>query len=102
MTDHLVAHLDDLPIGTLKRVEVDGEVICLARAMDGGVYAIGDACTHEGYSLSEGEVIGDEVECPQHSSRFDLPSGQVRALPATTPARVYAVRVAEEEVYIQL
>lgn len=101
MAEHLVARLDELPSGTLKRIDIDGEAICLARATDGTVYAIGDACTHEAYSLSEGEVIGNEVECPQHSSRFDLPTGLPTALPATTPVRVYPVKVIGEGIYVQ-
>jgi 3-phenylpropionate/trans-cinnamate dioxygenase ferredoxin subunit len=101
MAQHLVAKVSDLPVGALQRIVVEGEWICLAHAEDGAFYAIADACTHEGYSLAEGEVLGDEIECPQHSSRFDLRTGQPTALPAVVPAHVYPVSVVGEEVYIQ-
>jgi 3-phenylpropionate/trans-cinnamate dioxygenase ferredoxin subunit len=101
MAEHLVARVSDLPPGTLQLVEVDGEPICLARVDDGTIYAIADACTHEQYPLSEGEVLGNEIECPQHSSRFDLRTGQPTARPAVMPARVFPVTVIGEEVYIR-
>ena len=37
-------------------------------------YAIGDRCSHEDFSLSEGEVLADEceIECWKHGSTFSL------------------------------
>ena len=58
-------------------------------------YAIGDRCSHEDFSLSEGEVWADEceLECPQHGSTFDLRTGAACTLPATKPVPVYAVEL---------
>ena len=58
-------------------------------------YAIGDVCSHEDYSLSEGEVVPEacEIECWKHGSMFDLVTGEPRSLPATRPVPVYVVRV---------
>ena len=69
----------------------DQTEMCLAHAEDGNFYAINDVCTHENFLLSEGELFGLDVECPQHGSRFNLKTGKVTGLPAVMPAEVYPV-----------
>jgi len=61
---HRVATITEIPLGMLKRVVVEGMPICLVHAPDGNVYAIGDVCTHEENSLSEGALWGTS-EAPQ-------------------------------------
>jgi 3-phenylpropionate/trans-cinnamate dioxygenase ferredoxin component len=97
---HFVAKIDDLEVDTMAKVIVDGEEVCLAHAEDGYFYAIGDICTHEEYSLSDGELWGLEVECPAHGSRFSLRDGTVTGLPAVIPAKVYEVELEGDDVYI--
>lgn len=96
------ATVDELEPETAKRVVLDGVEICLARSENGTYYAIGDVCSHEDYSLSEGEVWGEEVECPAHGSRFHLATGAVSGLPATQPVPAYRVRVEGEDVLVEL
>ena len=102
MARHRVAATADLPEDALRRVEVDGNPICLAHTDDGGWYAISDTCSHEDFSLSEGELWGTAVECPQHGSRFDLRTGRPNLLPAVEPVPVYRVTVEGDEVYVDL
>jgi len=86
----------------MRQVVVEGIPICLAHADDGNFYAIGDTCTHEEFSLSEGELWGLDVECPQHGSRFNLQTGRVTGLPAVIPAQTYSVVVRDGDVHIEL
>lgn len=102
MARHLVGKVDEMEVDTMRKVIVDGEEICLAHAEDGNYYAISDICTHEDFSLSEGELWGLDVECPQHGSRFNLATGAVTGLPAVIPARVYPVKVEEDDVYVEI
>jgi len=102
MSRHLVGKVDDLAVDTMKKVVLDGEEICLAHAEDGNFYALGDICTHEEYSLSEGELWGLDVECPAHGSRFNLLSGAVTGLPAVIPARAFRVTVEGDDVYVEI
>ena len=102
MAKHLVGKIDDLDVDSMRKVVVDGEEICLAHAEDGRYYAIGDICTHEEYSLSEGELWGMDVECPQHGSRFNLQTGKVTGLPAVIPAKTYPVSVEGGDVYVDV
>jgi 3-phenylpropionate/trans-cinnamate dioxygenase ferredoxin subunit len=102
LAKHAVATTDELPVDSLKRVDAEGVPICLAHAEDGNFYAINDVCTHEEYSLCEGELWGLEVECPQHASRFDLRTGAVRGLPAVIPVQTYPVSVEDGKVYVEV
>ncbi len=102
MALHRVASVGDLREDSLKHVEVEGTPICLAHTEDGGWYAINDICSHEEFELSEGELWGLSVECPQHGSRFDLRTGEPNMLPAVEPVPVYGVKVENGEVYVDL
>ena len=75
-----VCAVDDVEAGSARRVDVDGHRLAIVRlpSKDAGkpddFYAIGDRCSHEDYSLSEGDVWEDEreIECPKHGSTFSL------------------------------
>lgn len=102
MSKHLVGKVDDLAVDSMRKVVLDGEEICLAHAEDGSYYALSDICTHEEYSLSEGELWGFDVECPAHGSRFNLQTGAVTGLPAVIPARIYPVTLEGDDVYVEI
>ena len=94
---------DELGPGQARRFDVGGRRIALVRIGD-TFYAIDDECSHEDYSLSEGEVWEDEcqIECPRHGSTFDLVTGEACSLPATRPVDVYKVEVDEGTVSVVL
>jgi 3-phenylpropionate/trans-cinnamate dioxygenase ferredoxin subunit len=89
--------------GTARRFEVGTDRIALVRIGD-DLFAIGDRCSHEDYSLSEGEVLVEEceIECWKHGSTFDLRTGEPQTLPATKPVPVYSVRVDGDDVTVEL
>lgn len=94
---------DEVPDGEARRFDVDGHRIALARIGD-DFYAIGDRCSHQNYSLADGWVWPDEcaLECPQHSSSFDLRTGKPNCFPATQPVPVYEIRVGDDGVTVVL
>jgi 3-phenylpropionate/trans-cinnamate dioxygenase ferredoxin component len=97
----VVCRRDDMKSGDVRRVDVGGHRIALVRIED-DFYALGDRCSHEDYSLSEGEVWVDEreLECPRHGSTFDLRTGEPCSLPATVPVPVYEVEVDGDDVAV--
>lgn len=103
MTLERVCSIDDLADGEARRFELGAVSIALVRI---GVdwYAIGDRCTHQDVSLSEGEVLCDtrELECPKHGSSFSLETGAVDTLPATRPVPTYTVRIDDRDVYVEV
>ena len=95
--------LDEIESGTARRFDVAGHRIALVRIAD-EFYAIGDRCSHQDYSLAEGEVYEDEktLECWKHGSTFSLVTGEPTTLPATKPVPVYAVEVDGDDVKVVL
>jgi 3-phenylpropionate/trans-cinnamate dioxygenase ferredoxin component len=98
-----VCSLDEIKPGGTHRVDLDGVGIALVR-IDDDVYAIGDRCTHQDISLSEGEVDPDDktLECWKHGSAFSLTDGEPTCLPATKPVPVYDATVTDGDVYLEV
>ena len=94
-----VAQAGDLPPGKMKTVKLGNTEVLLVN-VDGSYYAVADTCTHAYASLSEGDLIGDEVECPLHASAFSVKSGEVLGPPAIENLAVYTVRVEGEDILI--
>lgn len=92
---------DELAPGQARRVDVAGRSVAVVRIGD-DFYAVGDTCSHEDYSLSEGEVWPEEceIECPKHGSTFDLRTGEPQSLPATAPVPVLQVTVDGDDVVV--
>jgi 3-phenylpropionate/trans-cinnamate dioxygenase ferredoxin subunit len=97
-----VASVGDVPMESLKKVEAGRIPVCLAHAEDGNFYALNDTCTHEEFSLSEGELWEMDVECPQHGSRFNLVTGKVTGLPAVIAATTYPVTLEGDDVFVEV
>jgi nitrite reductase/ring-hydroxylating ferredoxin subunit len=100
---YTVAHVGDIAPGEMKYVEVgpNYEPICLIN-LEGEFYALYDCCTHEEASLSDGEIVGDEIECPLHGGAFEIRTGMPAGFPVVVPAQMYPVRVVGDEVQISL
>jgi 3-phenylpropionate/trans-cinnamate dioxygenase ferredoxin subunit len=108
--DVIVCKRGDVEPGSVRRFDVDGLRLAVVRipsrqpeAPD-DFYVIGDECSHEDYSLSEGDVWPDEreIECPKHGSMFSVITGEALTLPATKPIPTYDVRVDGDDVVVML
>jgi 3-phenylpropionate/trans-cinnamate dioxygenase ferredoxin subunit len=99
----VVCRFDDLAPNTATRVVVGSFPVAVVRIGD-DVYAIGDTCSHAEVSLSEGELFCDEreLECWKHGSTFSLVTGEPLTLPATQPVPVFAARVVDGDVVIDI
>ena len=88
-----VGREDDVAPDQPLRVVVAGTPIAIFN-VHGELYAIGDTCTHEEFSLSDGEMVDEyTVECALHGAQFDVRSGRALCLPATGSAGSYQVWV---------
>ena len=95
-----VCKAEDLKPGMALRVETDAEPVAVFN-VDGEFYAIGDTCSHEESSLSEGYVDEDIVECAKHGAMFHIPTGEVRSLPATKNVRAFGTVVEDGDLYVE-
>jgi 3-phenylpropionate/trans-cinnamate dioxygenase ferredoxin subunit len=102
-TAHRICGSEDLTAGEAQRIVVGGIPICLVRTRE-GYRAIGDTCSHEDYSLAEGEVDLDacEIECWKHGSMFSLIDGAPTTFPATRPVAVYEITISGDDVIVEL
>ncbi|GAA3680259.1 non-heme iron oxygenase ferredoxin subunit [Arthrobacter ginkgonis] len=99
-----IGSVDDIDEGEAKVIPADengtGEDIAVFHAEDGNFYALNDTCTHETASLADGWIEGVEVECPVHSAKFCLKTGEALCMPATIAARTHKVEVQDGEVLL--
>ncbi len=96
-----VAELDEVPVGSLRAFEVDGEPVCLAN-VDGTIYAFTDNCTHISGPLSDGELSGCVLTCPWHLAQFDVRTGKVLRGPARQEVLTYPVKIDGQTILISL
>jgi nitrite reductase/ring-hydroxylating ferredoxin subunit len=81
-TFHDVAALADVPPGAMLRV-TRGDLDVLLAHTDVGLVATDDRCPHMSAPLSLGRLDGCLVDCPLHSGRFDLSTGETVQFPTT-------------------
>ena len=86
---------DDAPL----RVEAAGAVYAVAKS-GSEIFVLADQCTHGPGNLSEGVVLGSEIECPFHQGRFDLRTGQSTYPPCTEAVRTWTATVKAGEIFI--
>jgi 3-phenylpropionate/trans-cinnamate dioxygenase ferredoxin component len=87
--------------GQVKVIMPRGERIAVCN-VDGELYAIDDVCTHDGGSLDQGELLGDQIECPRHGALFDVRTGKALTLPAIHPIKTYPLKVEGNDILIEL
>jgi nitrite reductase/ring-hydroxylating ferredoxin subunit len=96
-----VADAGDVAEGEMKSYAVAGRTAAVAN-VEGDLQAFDDTCTHQGCSLSEGELDGTIVECPCHGGQYDILTGEVIDGPPPEPVDVYDVAEEEGEIRIRV
>jgi nitrite reductase (NADH) small subunit len=94
-----VARVDDVPAGTLRKIELDGEEIALAH-VNGRFCATQGACLHLGGPLGEGQLEGSVVTCPWHGWQYDVCTG-LNEFDHAIRLQTYEVRVEGDEVQVR-
>lgn len=102
MPEHNLGHKESIPKGSGKKFELEGREIAVFRTEDDEFCALNDRCTHAEASLSQGYLEGTTIECPLHGARFDIRTGEVRALPAVVSERTYPVRIEEDHIVLTI
>jgi 3-phenylpropionate/trans-cinnamate dioxygenase ferredoxin subunit len=92
--------VSDLPPGRVRLVMGPDDQRLAVCNVDGEFYAIEDVCTHDGGPLDQGELEGEEIECPRHGGRFDVRTGRATMMPAVMPVRTYAVRIDDDDLFV--
>jgi nitrite reductase (NADH) small subunit len=90
----------DVPVGTGRLVHVGGKALAIFN-VDGGYYAVDNACPHRGGPLDDGDVHGRVVTCPWHGWAWDVTTGANANNPAVRIA-CYPVTVRDGALYVRL
>lgn len=97
-----VANVDEIELGGTLLVELS-EPVCLVRPDEQDVRAVHDTCTHQQQPLHEGTVDDDDtLVCAAHAARFDLTTGASIGVPEVPAVRVYACKVEDGTVLVDL
>ncbi len=87
--------------GQLKAFDVNGARVLIAN-WEGTLFATQDLCTHDNGTLSDGELVDGQIECPRHGGRFDPQTGAVTALPPMFPIKTFPVKVEDDEIKVAM
>ena len=94
-----VAQVSEIRPGEMMMVNVGSEQVLIAN-VNGNIHACEDICSHAYASLSEGDLNGEEVECPLHGGIFSLITGEALTPPADDPIKLYQVQVDGDDILI--
>jgi 3-phenylpropionate/trans-cinnamate dioxygenase ferredoxin subunit len=87
-----IGTLSDFESGVPRQIHVEDRVLVVIRVEE-DVYVLDDRCSHEDFSLAEGDVNCEtlEIECARHGAMFRLKDGEPMSFPATRPVAHYDV-----------
>jgi 3-phenylpropionate/trans-cinnamate dioxygenase ferredoxin component len=75
------------------RFDHGSRTFIIVRDHQDGYWCADGLCTHEDVHLCDGLVVEGTIECPKHSSIFDVTTGEVETPPACNNLRTYPIRV---------
>lgn len=113
MKEHIVAMVDEIPVGRRKIVQIKGRSIGVFN-VNGEFYALRNVCPHQGAPLCQGSVGGmhicgddlDDVQlisegeilrCPWHGWEFEIKTGTSITDPQKLFVKNYKVTVGAEQ-----
>jgi nitrite reductase/ring-hydroxylating ferredoxin subunit len=95
------AALADLAPDRPLSVSLNGTQVALVRIGE-RVHAVEDVCGHQGGPLSDGRLNGTRLACPWHGWMYDVRTGQCLFPQRGGPVASYPVRIAGDEVWVDL
>ena len=93
---------DDIDAEDVRRFDHGGRTFIIVRNHEDAYYCSDGMCTHENVHLCDGLVVENTIECPKHSSIFNVTNGEVETPPACEDLRTYPTRVENGRVLVDL
>ena len=94
-----VAQVSELKTGEMMAVTIGDDQVLLTN-IDGNFHAIDDVCSHAYACLSDGDINGEEVECPLHGGSFNAMTGMPMNPPADKPLSIFQVKVEGDDIFV--
>lgn len=101
MTLIKICKAGDVPEGSCLRAEVEGLPALAVFKLEHEYFVINDTCSHGEASLSEGDIVDGQVECPWHNARFCIKSGKALTFPAVEPQKTWPVRLVDGDILVE-
>lgn len=67
--------VDELKNNSIQCIEIGEKQFALFYLLD-EFYLLDNLCPHKAAALCDGDIYGNEVECPWHRARFDIKTGR--------------------------
>ena len=93
---------DDIDAEDVIRFDHDGRTFIIVRDHQDNYYCTDGLCTHEDVHLSDGLVVENTIECPKHSSIFNMENGEVETPPACEDLHTYPTKVDADRVFVDI
>jgi nitrite reductase (NADH) small subunit len=121
MSEHIVATIDEIPIGQRKTVQIEGRSIGIFN-INGEFYALRNVCPHQGAQVCLGSVggmtvcgdkasgtlkelrlekQGEILRCPWHGWEFDIKTGKSIFNPQEFYIKNYPVTLGQSSIVEQ-
>jgi len=97
-----VCSLEDMDGGEITRIDLDDHTYALYNLGREGYFLSDGICTHGNSHLSEGLIVGKQVECSKHNGRFDITDGSARRLPVCEALRTYELVYEGAQVFVDV
>ena len=93
---------DDIEEEDVIRWDHGDETFAIYHGADNRFYCTAGICTHEHAHLSDGLVMGYEIECPKHNGIFDYRNGQAKRPPVCVDLKTYPTKVEDGRVLVEV
>ena len=98
-TSASVGQVDDLSVGEMKMARVGDHRVVVART-DSGIFALDNACPHQGYGLVTGALDGDLITCQWHNWKYCVVDGTCEV--GEEDVRSHPVEIRGSEVWVEV
>jgi 3-phenylpropionate/trans-cinnamate dioxygenase ferredoxin component len=95
-----IANEVDVPVGTNRAFDVNGQSILIARTAH-GIFAIENRCSHALQALEGGKMKAVHIFCPLHGIRFDMRDGCPSGTLTDKPIRTWPVSIIDGVIMVK-
>ena len=92
---------DEVPDGGMKLVELDDRLVIVFR-VGNDFFCLDDICTHDGGTLSDGELEDCQIACPRHGAKFDIRNGKALTMPATEDTASHEIKLDGADLLVKI
>ena len=97
-----VCATDEIDQESVIRFDHGDRTFAVYRSPDDHYFCTDGLCSHEKAHLADGLVVDNTIECPKHNGVFDYRTGSAARAPACINLQIYAVRVQNGRVFIDV